>query len=70
MSGTNVEYTEQRQKGVLLEYPTTTGFQWGHLKNDPYTCTVSGGNGIGYSKTYTPCQRGLMLKAVLQHVNS
>ena len=22
--------------GVLLEYPTTKGFQWGHLKNDPY----------------------------------
>ena len=31
--------------GVLLEYPTTTGFQWGHLKNGPYTYTVSGGNG-------------------------
>ena len=32
--------------GVLLEYPTTTGFQWEHLKNGPYTCTViSGGNG-------------------------
>ncbi len=32
--------------GVLLEYPTTTGFQWGYLKNSPYTYTVSGGNGI------------------------
>ncbi len=31
--------------GVLLEYPTTIGFQWGYLKNGPYTCTVSGGNG-------------------------
>ncbi len=31
--------------GVLLEYPTTIGFQWGHLKNGPYTYTVSGGNG-------------------------
>ncbi len=31
--------------GVLLEYPTTTGFQWESLKNDPYTYTVSGGNG-------------------------
>ena len=31
--------------GVLLEYPTTTGFQWGHLKNGPCTYTVSGGNG-------------------------
>ncbi len=31
--------------GVLLEYSTTTGFQWGHLKNGPYTYTVSGGNG-------------------------
>ncbi len=30
--------------GVLLEYPTTTGFQWGYLKNGPYTYTVSGGN--------------------------
>ena len=30
---------------VLLEYPTTTGFQWGYLKNGPYTYTVSGGNG-------------------------
>ncbi len=25
--------------GVLLEYPTTTGFQWGYLKNGPYTLT-------------------------------
>ncbi len=24
----------QRKFGVLLEYPTATGFQWGHLKND------------------------------------
>ncbi len=32
--------------GVLLEYPTTTGFQWGHLKNGPYTYTVNGGNGM------------------------
>ncbi len=32
-------------KGVLLEYPTTTVFQWGHLKNGPYTYTVSGGDG-------------------------
>ena len=31
--------------GVLLEYPTTIGFQWGYLKNDPFTYTVSGGNG-------------------------
>ena len=31
--------------GVLLEYPTTIGFQWGYLKNGPYTYTVSGGNG-------------------------
>ncbi len=30
---------------VLLEYPTTTGFQWGHLKNSPHTYTVSGGIG-------------------------
>ena len=30
--------------GVLLEYPNTTGFQCGHLKNGPYTYTVSGGN--------------------------
>ncbi len=30
---------------VLLEYPTTIGFQLGHLKNSPYTYTVSGGNG-------------------------
>ncbi len=37
--------------GVLLQYPTTTGFQWGHLQNGPYTYTVKGGNGIGYSKT-------------------
>ncbi len=27
------------------EFFTTTGFQWGHLKNGPYTYTVSGGNG-------------------------
>ncbi len=33
-------------KNVLLEYPTTAGFQWGYLKNDPYTYTVSGGNGM------------------------
>ncbi len=33
------------QLGVLLEYPTTTGFQWGHLKNGPDTYTASGGNG-------------------------
>ena len=26
--------------GVLLEYPTTTDFQWEHLKNGPYTYTV------------------------------
>ncbi len=31
--------------GVLLEYLTTTGFQWGHLKNGAYTYTLSGGNG-------------------------
>ncbi len=31
--------------GVLLEYPTTTGFQWGLLKNGPYTYTASGGIG-------------------------
>ncbi len=31
--------------GVLLEYPTTTGFQWGYLKNGPFTYTVSVGNG-------------------------
>ncbi len=31
--------------GILLEYPTTTCFQWGHLKNGPYTYTVSEGNG-------------------------
>ncbi len=30
------------QNGVLLEYPTTTDFQWGLLKNGPYTYTVSG----------------------------
>ncbi len=30
--------------GILLEYPTTAGFQWGYLKNGPYTYTVSGGN--------------------------
>ena len=24
--------------------PTATGFQWGHLKNRPYTYTVIGGN--------------------------
>ncbi len=35
----------ETNKGVLLEYPTTTGFQWAHLKNGPYTYTVSGGNG-------------------------
>ena len=29
----------------LLEYPTTTGFQWGLLKNGPYTYTASGENG-------------------------
>ncbi len=42
------EWTGNESKnvtGVLLEYPTTTGFQWGHLKNDPYTYTVSEGNG-------------------------
>ena len=32
-------------RGVLLEYPTTTGFQWGLLKNGPYTYIASGGNG-------------------------
>ena len=31
--------------GVLLKYPTGKGFQWGHLKNGPYTDIVSGGNG-------------------------
>ena len=32
------------QNKLFLEfYPTTTGFQWGHLKNGPYTLTVSGG---------------------------
>ena len=31
---------------VLLEYPPTTGFQWGHLKSDSYTYTVSGGNNM------------------------
>ena len=30
---------------VLFKYPSTTGFRWGHLKNGPYTHTVSGGNG-------------------------
>ncbi len=42
-----VIWLEENIFGVLLEYPTTTdtGFQWGHLKNDPYTYTVSGGNG-------------------------
>ncbi len=35
----------QNIDGVLLEYPTTTGFQWGYLKNGPYTYTVSEGNG-------------------------
>ena len=29
----------------LLEYPTTIGFQWGHLKNGPYTYRVSEENG-------------------------
>ncbi len=39
--------------GVLLEYPTTTGFQWGHLKNSLYTYTVSGRKGrVRYSKTW------------------
>ncbi len=33
------------QEYLFLEYPTTTGFQWGHLKNGPYTYTVSEGNG-------------------------
>ena len=33
-----------KKQGVLLEYPTTIGFQWGYLKNDPCTYTVSGGN--------------------------
>ncbi len=37
--------SKTKQRGVLLEYPTTTRFQWGHLKNGPYTYTVSGGNG-------------------------
>ena len=32
--------------GVLLEYPTTTGFRWGHLKKGPFNYTVRGGNGI------------------------
>ncbi len=36
---------KMKNSGVLLEYPTTTGFQWGHLKNGPYTYTVSGANG-------------------------
>ncbi len=29
----------------IKKYPTTIGFQLGHLKNGPYTYTVSGGNG-------------------------
>ena len=33
-----------RNIGGLLE-ATTTGFEWGHLKNGPYTCTGSGENG-------------------------
>ena len=32
-----------KKSRVLLEYPTSTGFQWGHLKNGPYT--ANGGNG-------------------------
>ncbi len=35
----------QWMDGVLLEYPTTIGFQWGYLKNGPYTYRVSGRNG-------------------------
>ena len=36
---------KERYPRVLLEYPTTTVFQWGHLKDGSYTYTVSGGNG-------------------------
>ncbi len=28
-------YVTVRSREVLLEHPTTTGFQWGHLKNGP-----------------------------------
>ncbi len=40
--------------GVLLEYPLLgpTGFQWGHLKNDPYIHLHSTWRKwVGYSKT-------------------
>ncbi len=37
--------------GALLEYPTTTCFQWGHLKNDPHTYQYVV-EMVGYSKTY------------------
>ncbi len=35
---------------ILLEYSTTTGFQWGHLKNGPYTYTISIHNNIYNSR--------------------
>ncbi len=37
--------TQQMNKmGSSFKIPTTTGFQWGHLKNSPYTYTVTGRN--------------------------
>ncbi len=47
--------------GVLLEYPTTTCFQWGHLMNGTYTYTVSGGNGVKRSSFRIPLRLSLFL---------
>ena len=38
-------FKTRNEFGAVLEYPTTTGFQWELLKNGPYTYTASGGNG-------------------------
>ena len=50
--------------GVPLEYPTTYGFQWGHLKNGPYTYTISGGNG----RVFENLAKHTVLKYVWIHV--
>ena len=37
---------KKKKSSFRLPYPTTTGFQWEHLKNGSYTYyTVSSGNG-------------------------
>ena len=38
-------FVKEPFRTILLAYPTTAYFQWGLLKNDPYTNTVNVENG-------------------------